>query len=509
MSTISIDYETRSRCDLKTCGGHRYAEDPSTEALMCAVSSHDSEDVYLWVRPGLPVPAKYVGQNAKAESLIAQAELLYAHNAPFEQAVTWGTLKRKAVSPFATEPPLDRWRCTAAMARKAGLPSSLEQLALALSLDTQKDNKGKALIRYFSLPNKDGEFNDPAKAPEKWEQFCDYCVTDVVVEKKAHKKLKAFELTGALLDTFIFDMRLNQRGIPVNVPGLRHAQKIIETVQVSVTEEFQKKTGFNPTQRAKVLELVQSMGVPIENMQADTLDDLPTENVSPEAAHIIEMYRKLSFAATKKVAAMLEMACEDDRVRGCHVFYGTGPGRWAARGIQPQNFKKTPKWMRSITDEVYQVICKGYDAEALDAIYGNPIELISGCIRHFIHKPGTEMLDADYSAIQARGICWLANEKAILQMWRDGRDLYKFMAAEVNGISEKHITDDQRSFGKVLELACLGGDTQVVTRQGLKIIREVNSSDELWDGIWKSNDLEYFNTFKPRESADNIVNSID
>src|SRR5690606_31762452 len=125
-----------------------------------------------------------------------KAELLYAHNIGFEQAMHWGTHERCAASPFTSPPPLEILRCTAAMARKAGLPSSLEKLGEALNLNVQKDNKGKALIRFFSVPKKDGTFNEPKDFPEKWEQFCDYCVTDVVVEKQAHRRLKAFELTG-------------------------------------------------------------------------------------------------------------------------------------------------------------------------------------------------------------------------------------------------------------------------------------------------------------------------
>lgn len=458
MRVLHLDYETRSVADLPSVGSFRYGIDPSTEILMCGVSMDDSDEVLLWVNP------KYGDSpdNGKAELLLQTADLYFCHNAPFELATTWGTHERGAVSPFVKPPEIHQWRCTAAMARKAGLPSSLEKVAEALGLSQQKDTRGKKLIKLFSEPQRDGKFVSPSDKPDEWAAFCEYCRQDVRTEKAVHKKLKPFELQGASLDTFLFDLRMNLRGIPVNVPALENARKVILEVQEKVTKEFVALTGLNPTQREEVRKIVG-----LENMQAETVEaaidllrisvNASGEQTPPEARRklrILELYQKLSFAAVKKVHTMLDCACPDGRVRGSHLYYGTGPGRWAGRLIQPQNFKKTPIWMRPITGDVYSAICKGYDADALDFLYGNPVELISGCIRHFIHQPGTNLFDADYSAIQARGICWLAGEDKILAMWRDGRDLYKYMASQVYAKPESQINDDGRSFGKVIELAC-------------------------------------------------------
>lgn len=450
---VHLDYETRSRSDLTEVGAHRYAIDPSTEILMCGVSAEGSDEVHLWINPAFGIPNP---ENEKAEELLREATELYAHNAPFEQAVTWGIAQQRKATPFVMgEPNLSLWRCTAAMARKAGLPSSLEKCGEALNTDAQKDSKGKALIKFFSIPQEDGSFNEPQDHSEKWAQFCEYCRQDVRTEKAIHKKIKPFELVGAPLATFQFDMRMNQRGIPINVAAARNAQAIIDSVQNGVTDEFRKLTGLNPTQRAKVLALVQSLGVKIDNMQAETLAALTVDEViaSPKAARILELYSKLSYAAIKKVKTMLNCVCPDGMIRGTFRYYGAGTGRWSAQGLQPHNFKKTPEELRPITDEVYQRICEGWTGPMLEAVYGEPFDLIAGCIRNFIQHPTLEMLDGDYSGIEARIIAWLAGQDDVVQQWREydqgiGLGPYKHMAAQVYGCRPEAVTKDQREVGK-------------------------------------------------------------
>jgi len=436
---LHLDIETRSAADLKEVGAHRYAEDPSTRILMCAVDY--GAGVKLWINPELA--AHDPSENAEVVHVIANAQLIYAHNVGFEQPM----FTAKGMREMTLHIPLDKWRCTAAMARKAGLPSSLEKVAEALGLAQQKDRRGKALIRKFSLPKPDGTF-EKCDGPE-WEEFKEYCRQDVRVEKAVYKKLRNFELIDAPLATFQFDMRLNQRGIPVNVPALKHAKKLIDEAQESVTREFRELTGLNPTQREAVRQLV---GLP--DMQAETLESATVAD--PKTQRILDLYRRLSFAAAKKVDTMLDCACTDGRIRGGHLYYGAGTGRWSGRLVQPQNFKKTPGWMRKMTDQVYSAVQQGVSAEALTAVYGEPVELVSGIIRHFIHAPGHRMLDADYNAIEARMICWLAGEDKILDMWRNGRDLYRYMASLVYAVPEAQIQkgSEERDMGKRIELGC-------------------------------------------------------
>ena len=461
---LHLDYETRSAVDLKGCGAHRYAIDPSTEILMCAASWDDSgssDEVLLWINPRFRTPDE-LGDNEEVERMVAEAKLLKAHNAPFEQAITWGILQQRKACPFTVEPPLERWRCSAALLRKAGLPASLEQggEALGLGASVKKDHAGKALIRFFCVPQADGTFRQPKDHPEKWQAFCNYCRQDVRAEKAIDRKLKAFELQGISLATFQFDLRMNQRGVPINVTAARHAQAIIDTVQARVSQEFRRRTGLNPSQREKVRELV---GLP--DMQADTVEEAIQQlsrNIEQAKAdgmwdaipgverkqELLEMYQKLSYAAVKKVQTMLDCVCPDGRVRGAHLWYGTGPGRSSGKLLQPQNFKKTPPELRPVTKEVYAAIAKGVSADGLEAIYGEPIELIAACIRHFIHAPGRVMLDGDYAAIQARIICWLAGQTDALDEYRRGMDRYKLMASIIYQTEVARVTPDQREVGK-------------------------------------------------------------
>ncbi len=442
MKIVHADLETRSRVDLASAGSYRYAVDPSTEILLCGVSeSGEDAPVYLWVNPKYETPD--LMSEPEALELLRTADLVYGHNSSgFEVPMFWGCSNPV----LGVRIQLHQWRDTASLARKAGLPSSLEQCGAALNLAVQKDKEGKRLIKLFSIPQEDGTFVDPKLRPEDWYKFGEYCKTDVRVEKSIHHKLKAFELTGAVLDSFLFDLRMNLRGLPINMTAAQNAQKIIESVSVGVTAEFQELTGLNPTQREKVRVLVG-----LENMQVDTVAEAKTDD--PKTRRILDLYSKLSYAAVKKVKVMLDTACPDNRVRGGHLWYGTVPGRHSGRGLQPQNFKKTPPWMRPYTKEVYQAICDGKDADYLEIMYGEPQELIAGCIRHFIHDPAKTLFDGDYSAIQARTICWLAREQVGLRMWSDydkkiGPSPYRVMASKIYGIPEPQVDEDQREVGK-------------------------------------------------------------
>jgi DNA polymerase len=475
---IHLDYESRSHIDLTEVGAHRYGVDPSTEILMAGVSRDGDSRVYLWINPKFRTP-DYMGENAEAEQLLKEATEIASHNVSFEQALTWGTHQRQAASPFTTEPNLSVWRCSAAVARKAGLPYSLEKLCETLQVRDSKDRAGKALIQFFCIPDAEtGKFNEPRDHPEKWAAFCEYCRQDVRAETECGQKLKPFELTGSALATFQFDLRMNQLGVPVNVAAARNAQKIIDEVQGGVAEEFRRLTGYNVTQRAKVLAWFNNnnnkLGLNLPNTQAATIDkkleelktvlsdpleDAETIARATEAYRILEMYQAVSYAAVKKIQTMLDCACPDGRVRGCHMYYGAGTGRWSSKLLQVQNFRKPDKAMKSFMDHAYLAIGKGISAGMMEQIYGAPLEVLANCIRNFIHHPNHEIIDGDYNAIEGRIACWVAGQTDILEAWRRGEDLYKRAAAFVEGKAESEIQNPspERDFGKVVELACQFG----------------------------------------------------
>jgi DNA polymerase bacteriophage-type len=438
---VYLDFETRSRADLPKVGAYRYGSDPSTEVLMAAVSAEGEDSpVYLWVN------SKYETEGMKSEPealrLLAQADSVYAHNAPFEHAIVWGT--------GCCNIRLEQWRCTAAMARMAGLPDSLSKCSIALGLPELKDAKGKSLIRLFSIPDVEtGEFNSPHEYVEKWKQFGQYCRQDVTVEKAIHKQLsKSFSLEGNNLSDFLFTLRMNTVGIPVNCEALDAADLMVDQVSSRAVKEFRNLTGVNVTQRSKVLDWLKFNGVAILDMQASTLEAVVREDLDPVTKRGIQLYSQLSYAAIKKISTMRAWACSDQRMRGVFKYYGAGTGRWSAGGPQIQNAKKATYAMRSLTGPAYDYLCNGGTSEGIEAVYGDCLEVLASSIRHFIHAD-YPLLDADYNAIEARIACWVSGEGQALIDYSRGVDRYRTMASKIYGVSESRVTPDQRALGKV------------------------------------------------------------
>ena len=442
-----LDYETRSLCDIKRTGAFKYAEDPSTEILCAAVARNDEEPL-LWVNPKFAFDDLFTCQSSPgAEELMremcAGKGPVYAHNAQFEHAIT----NHCPSSPFAVD--IRRWRCTAAMSRRAAIPPSLEKAAETLKLSEQKDGKGKTLIRKFSVPQKkDGKFIEPIQKQEDFIAFCEYCLQDVRVEQGIHKALKHFELTGDILEAFLADLAINARGMPVNIPALRHAKSLIDAYEARLTEEFRGLTGFNPTQRDVLLVWLKENGYPGDNLRADTLDEqLESEEFDPSSllGRVLTIKKHLSFASIKKVGAMIECACADGRVRGTLQFYGASTGRASGRLIQPQNFKRPTI---ADTDASYADICAGEGEDHIELFHGPLLEVIGSSIRHFIHDPEGPIFDVDFSAIEARVSAWLAGEEWKLEVFRTHGKIYEATICRMTGMPLQEMLDYAKEHGK-------------------------------------------------------------
>lgn len=485
-----IDYETFSEIELSDVGAYRYAEDSSTEILMLAIAKGNDEPM-LWISPRWrnAVPALH---DIESEALIAELRdspdaLVYAHNAQFERAITM----------FADTPVAfmrdrsQQWRCTAAMARRAAIPDSLEKCGEYLDLDAKKDSRGKTLIRKFSILQTAGKRKGqrilPTEEPDAFKEFGQYCLQDVRTEQAIHRALGPFELKGpSVLDTFLLDIHLNDRGIPVNVPALRNARVIVDELMADRGAQFTALTGLQPTQREAVKGWLAAKGVALEDMQGDTLAEkiVDLEKVInggsidldiAAALQCLRLYSELRFAAVKKVHTMLDCANADGRVRGTLLYHGAGTGRWSGRGMQPQNFKKpTIKHLKG----AFEMLEKGCTAEDLDLLYGPPLEVISSCIRNFI----TATLDADYASIEARILPWLAGQEDALERFRKGEDSYKVMAGVIYNKKPQDVTADERQLGKAAILGCFGPDTEVLTLRGWVKIPLVTDADMVWDG---------------------------
>ena len=478
MSIYSIDYETTSACDI-TLGGYRYAADPTTRILMFAIAEDDGEPE-LW---------SITDPNPRALALLTAAiesgSPIFAHNASFELAIsTYRMLPDLGIDP----PHIDQWRCTLAMCRRAAAPESLAESAKFFGLSAPKDPRGKALIGVFSDQSKlvkithpDGTTTEvpspiletpiPWEATvqlkgagvtltvrEAWELFCEYCKQDVRVEQELHKKISHFELKGDVLRSFQFDLRMNWRGVPVNVSALTNAQGFVERQQKKLGDRFREITGLEHTQRAAVEAWLKARGYPGANMQAATVDAALAnpESMTPEAREALRLRSMITFAALAKIPAMLASVCPDGRVRGTTQWHAARTGRAGGRIIQPQNFRKT-----TIGGEehlCYRMLCGGWEDSWIEEMWDSPLEAVASSIRHFIQPKTGGFYDCDFFGVESIGGPWLCGQTDKLESILRGEDQYKVMASRIAfHCAYEDVTKEQRQVGKVLELQCIYG----------------------------------------------------
>jgi DNA polymerase len=462
---VHKDYETFGTVDLEELGAYRYASDPDTRILMLALALDDEEPRVLFPPDVLEAFGLEQDPVALEWALVAHEPDTenYAHSATFEIAIS---RYRMWLDLGLEPPPLDQWRCTAAMARRAALPGSLAPLTAVLGGE-QKDAAGKALIRLFCMPQRAGKYKGrrvmPWEEPEKWWAFVEYCRQDVRSERGVGHQLSAFELRGAALASWQATVRLNDRGVPVNVDALRRTQVIIDEAQRDIGALFRRITGFNHGQRERVLEWFEARGYRGGDMKAVSVTralEKPDWG-DDEALFAMELKQDLSFSAVNKVQTMLDCDCGDGLVRGTLRWYGAGPGRWAGELIQPQNYKR-PTFPD--TQAAYADMCSGVVAtvDSMELLYGTPLDVIASCIRHYIQPPaGQTIYDADYSAVEARIVCWLAGQEDALEGFRlydstgsKEHDRYVRMASLIFGKDWKDVTKDERWLGKQTVLGC-------------------------------------------------------
>jgi DNA polymerase len=525
MSVYGLDYETSSEADLSAVGGYRYANDPSTRILMFAICKDDGP-VLVW--DSLDPDGM---ESEEALDLFREAvetkSVIRAFNAQFEVAVSRYVLTRQLGIP---EPDLSQWRCSMAMCNRAALRSNLKKALQDLDLPEDKDAAGDDLIDIFCKgekavtlfpppgakdpdtikPLKNGKFTAGRKPKNHktylpleedtirwdwlvkvqgelvtlrraWGMFLKYCRKDVIAERALAAKLHKFELTGEELAAFQFDLRMNYKGVPVNRKALAHADKLANQYSERLGNRFINLTGLRHTQ-PRILGWLQERGYTGENLQADTIDKAleDTSNLTPEGAEALKMRSLLSFAALKKIPAMLACACDDGYVRGTTLYHGARTGRATGRLIQPQNMKKS-----TIEDSktAYALICDGCSLEELCMLWESPLEVIASCARHFIQPHEGTMLSADFVGVESRIGPWLCGQKDKLDSILRGECQYKVMASKIAfKIPYEEVTKDQRQVGKVLELQCIygtGGEGMRDSLRGMGIekpLKECNAN---------------------------------
>jgi DNA polymerase len=455
--TVHLDFETYSECDLKRLGSHVYAAHRSTEVLCFVVKEHaEGSKPLLWVHPSVRLFMEH--QSGEAMVLLVEADEIIAHNAEFEAPVLRYWFGMVAI----------RWVCTKTMALRARIPASLAKVGAFLNLAQQKDTKGAALIRRFCIPQKPTKKRPevhrikPTDDLAGFKELCDYCVQDVLTEELVYNTLQSFDYPGMPRQVYAATMQMNLTGFPVDLQAIDYALEIIETRTKAVTDEFLQLTGgIAPTQTKALLPWLQSHGYPGTNMQAatmeqeleDALDESTPATMDEVGRRALELRAQMSFAAIKKLSLMRAMADDRQRVCGTLVDCGAGTGRWTSEKVQQQNFKRSTY---KHSEAAFEMIRNRVPVETIELFHGPIIEVLSNSIRHFINAKheGRKLMAVDYSAIEARLICWEAGQADALQDFANGVDRYKKMATKIFNCHFDNVTKDQRFIGKQTVLGC-------------------------------------------------------
>ncbi len=480
MTKLSIDIETFSEIDIKKAGLHKYVQSPDFQILLFAYAFDDQPTKIVDLAQGGQLPDEVI--NALQDPFVTK----HAYNAAFEHY---------AINRFYRSP-LAQWRCTMLHGSYCGYPLGLDAITKALQLpkDKRKKSTGKSLIKIFCSPCKPTRTNGyrtrtlPHHEPEKWDLFKEYCIGDVDAERAVAEKLAAFTVPGQEEKLWQLDQQINGYGAMVDRDLISGALYCDNTVTDELTEEAINLTNLNnPNSTKQLSEWLESRtGEEVDNLQKATVIDMIESTKDDTVRRMLEIRQELSKTSTKKYSAMDTAVCEDGRIRGLLQFYGANrTGRWAGRLVQIQNLPRN--YLETLEHARNCVIHK--KLEALKIVYGNVPDTLSQLIRTaFIPAPGNLLVVADYSAIEARVIAWLAGEQWVLDIFKSHGKIYEAAASQMFGVPIEKIVKgkpeyDLRAKGKVAVLACIAEGGLVLTDRGLVPIEKVTTAMRVWDGV--------------------------
>lgn len=468
MRHLSIDIETKSSVDIGKAGLYRYAQSPDFEILLIAykfderpVKILDLTDEKLRGKQGALLNGRQKEFNGECaelcEALRSPRIIKHAYNAAFE----WYCLNQAGF-----ETPLEQWRCTMAHGLYCGYTAGLDATGRAIGLpqDKQKLTAGKALIRYFCVPckptksNGNRTWNLPKHAPEKWSLFKDYCKQDVVTESEILKRLSLFPMPEEEERLWQMDIRMNAFGVRVDGELIQGALEIDSESAGRLEEEARSLTGLgNPNSAAQLLPWLRANGLELENLQKATVAEaLGREGLPEKVRRVLEIRQQLGKTSIKKYVAMEAAMGMDGRVRGLTQYYGANrTGRWAGRLVQMQNL---PRNYLKTLDSARNLVKQGNYA-GVRMIYGNVPDTLSQLIRTaFIPSEGNKFVVADFSAIEARVIAWLAGEQWVNEVFATHGKIYEATASQMFHVPIERIVKGNpeyalRQKGKVATLA--------------------------------------------------------
>lgn len=468
MHHLSIDIETRSSVDIGKAGLYKYAQSPDFQILLFAYQLDEEPVKIVDLACGESIPLVILS------AIEDPGVLKHAYNAAFE----WYCLNQAGY-----QTPLEQWRCTMAHGLYCGYTAGLDATGKAIGLpqDKQKMAVGKALIRYFCVPCKPTKtnggrtWNQPGHDPEKWNLFKEYCRQDVVTEREILKRLSLFPMPEEEQSQWQMDVRMNAFGVRVDTGLIEGALYIDQISTDRLTREAMEITGVdNPNSTVQLMRWLEDNGTQADNLRKSTVSELLEKQNPENVQRMLEIRQQLGKTSIKKYVAMETARGEGDRVRGLTQYYGANrTGRWAGRLVQmqnlPRNYLKTLDYARNL------VKAKNYDG--LKFLYGNVPDTLSQLIRTaFIPSEGNKFVVADFSAIEARVIAWLAGEQWVNEVFATHGKIYEATAAQMFGVPVERIAKGNpeyslRQKGKVATLALgyQGGTSALIAMGALQM----------------------------------------
>ena len=463
MKKLSCDIETFSDVDLIRCGVYKYADSPDFEMLLFAYAADDGDVHIIDIAGGEELPEEII-QAIKSDTVVKTA-----YNAQFERVC----LSRYLKLPEGEYLNPQSWYCTAVQAAELALPLSLADVGSVLGLERQKMTEGKELIKYFCVPCKPTKSNGnrtrnrPCHDINKWETFKKYCMRDVDVERQIADKLKMYPIRDEEHRLYVLDQIINDRGVLVDSELAEQAVKLNSIQTTVAVEQAYMITGLeNPNSVTQLKQWLKENGVEIESLSKKAVKSLADET-DGDVSEMLKLRLLMAKTSVKKYEAVIRSVCSDNRVHGMMRFCGANrTGRWSGNILQPQNLPQNH--LPDLT--LARDIVKDGDFEMLDMMFGNVPNVLSELIRTIlIPKPNHRFIVADFSAIEARVLAWIAGEQWRIDTFKNGGDIYCASASKMFKVPvEKHgVNGELRQKGKISELACgYGGSVGALKNMG-------------------------------------------
>ena len=475
INMITIDIETKSDKDISKCGIYAYTDTPYFDILLFAYSIDGQPVQVIDTANGEEIPENILA------ALVDENVIKRAFNVNFER-VCLSKYLRKNYPQYFQSYSIDEdtvgdflnpesWHCSMIHARTLGLPSSLAEVGKVLGIEQQKMTEGKALIKFFCVPYDtiDGvpQFHNPKDYPEKWKIFKAYNKRDVEAELEIDRKLSRFPVPNFIWQEFYLDQEINDRGILVDMQLADKAISLDAEAKEELTVEMKRLTGVeNPNSVYQLLDWLETQGYKSDSLGKAQVQELIKTAKEPVKS-VLQMRLQLSKSSVKKYTAMKNTACSDNRARGMFSFYGASrTGRWAGRNVQLQNLPQNH--LPDLTEA--RELVKYGSFEDIQMLYDDVPDILSQLIRTaFIPRQGMKFIVADFSAIEARVIAWLAGEEWRMKAFANGEDIYCASASKMFGVPVvKHGENGHlRQKGKISELACgFGGSVGAMKAMG-------------------------------------------